>query len=40
LRENFFRAQFSREGFTAALERLASAHPDRYRLVTPADMYG
>jgi hypothetical protein len=30
---------FSREGFTPALERLARAHPDRYRLVTPADLY-
>jgi len=30
---------FGRQGFTPALERLALAHPDRYRLVTPADLY-
>jgi AAA+ ATPase superfamily predicted ATPase len=31
---------FSRDGFTPALLRVAEADPDRYRLVTPADMYG
>jgi AAA+ ATPase superfamily predicted ATPase len=30
---------FSRGGFTPALERLALADPERYRLVTPADLY-
>src|SRR5262249_46759331 len=30
---------FSREGFSPALERLAAAHPDRCRLVTPAELY-
>jgi hypothetical protein len=30
---------FSREGFAPALERLALADPERYRLVTPADLY-
>jgi len=29
----------SRVGFAADLERLAAADPDRYRLVTPADVY-
>ena len=31
---------FSREGFAPALQRLAGAHPERYRLVTPDDLYG
>jgi len=30
---------FSRQGFTPGLERLSLAHPDRYRLVTPADLF-
>jgi AAA+ ATPase superfamily predicted ATPase len=29
----------SREGFDSRLQRLAEADPDRYRLVTPADVY-
>jgi AAA+ ATPase superfamily predicted ATPase len=29
----------SREGFDSRLQRLAAADPDRYRLVTPADVY-
>jgi hypothetical protein len=30
---------FSRAGFSPPLQRLAAADPERYRLVTPADMY-
>jgi AAA+ ATPase superfamily predicted ATPase len=30
---------FSRSGFTARLKRLAEAHPERLRLVTPEDLY-
>jgi len=29
----------SRAGFSPALERLAAANPERYRLVTPATLY-
>jgi uncharacterized protein len=29
----------SRDGFDANLERLAAADPDRYKLITPADVY-
>jgi hypothetical protein len=30
---------FSRSGFTDQLRRLAESDPDRYRLVTPEDLY-
>ena len=36
VRRHYF---FSRSGFAAELQRLAAADPDRYRLVTPADVY-
>ena len=30
---------YARSGFALSLERLAEADPERYRLVTPEDLY-